>query len=115
MIRFYMDENVHGAITRGLRQRGIDVVTAQGDIAAGTPDDMVLDRAVTLDRVLFSQDDDLLREATRRQQASLPFPGVVFAAQANVSVGRCIEDLALIALAGRPEEFANSVCFLPLT
>jgi len=31
-IPLYMDENVHGAITNGLRQRGIEVLTVQEDI-----------------------------------------------------------------------------------
>ena len=86
MLRFYMDENVHGAITRGLRHRGVDVQTAQGDIPAGTPDPPVLDRATALGRILFTQDEDLLREAARRQVAGQPFSGVIFAAQSQVSV-----------------------------
>jgi predicted nuclease of predicted toxin-antitoxin system len=86
-----MDENVHGAITRGLRKRGIDVRTAQGDLPPGTSDPHVLDRATTLGRVLFSQDDDLLREAARRQQTGEPFAGVIFAAQEDVSIGRCVD------------------------
>ena len=114
MIRFYMDENVHGAITHGLRQRGVDVRTVQGDIPAGTPDDLVLDRAITLARVLSSQDEDLLREAAARQRAGVHFTGVVFAAQGVVSIGRCVEDLALMAFAGRPEEFVDAVSYLPL-
>lgn len=109
-----MDENVHGAITRGLRQRGVDVRTAQGDIPASTPDELVLDRATELGRLLFTQDEDLLREVAQRQRTGRRFSGVVFAAQSDVPVGRCVEDLALIAYAGLPEEFADAVRFLPL-
>lgn len=105
---------MHGAITHGLRQRGVDVTTAQGDIPAGTPDELVLDRAIMLARVLFSQDEDLLREAAARQRAGVHFMGVVFAAQGVVSIGRCVEDLALIAFAGRPEEFVDAERFVPL-
>lgn len=43
MVRLYMDENVRGAITRGLRRRGVDVVTAWEDGRAATPDPDVLD------------------------------------------------------------------------
>ena len=67
-----------------------------------------------LGRVLFSQDEDLLREAAWRQQADEPFTGVIFAAQADVLIGRCVDDLLLIAQAGEPEEFANAVRYLPL-
>ncbi len=114
MLRLYMDENVHGAITRGLRQRGIDIQTAQGDLPAGTDDPIVLDRARELKCVLFSQDTDLLREASRRQQSGEPFAGVIFAEQSVVPIGRCIEDLELIARAGQPEDLVSAVYFLPL-
>ena len=114
MVRLYMDENVSGPITRGLRRRGVDVLTAKGDLPEGTPDEVVLDRATALGRVLFSQDKDLLRVASRRQRSGEPFAGVIFAAQAEVSIGQCIEDLELLALAGESEDFAGLVRFLPL-
>jgi predicted nuclease of predicted toxin-antitoxin system len=63
---FYFDENVPGAIVEGLRQRGIDVLTAQEDGFDETPDPLVLDRAGELGRVLFTRDDDFLREAAAR-------------------------------------------------
>ncbi len=56
--------------------RGVDVLTAQEDNTARLSDSELLDRASELERVLFSQDDDLLAEATIRQskgQAEKPF------------------------------------------
>lgn len=44
-VRFYMDEHVHGAVTSGLRRRGVDVLTAQEDGQTGADDDSLLDRA----------------------------------------------------------------------
>lgn len=67
-VALYMDEHVHRAITAGLRLRGVDVLTAQDDGRRQVPDDVLLDRASDLLRVLFSQDEDLLAEATRRQE-----------------------------------------------
>lgn len=61
-----MDVHVPAAITRGLLLRGADVLTAQIDGAARFSDPELLDRATELGRVLFSQDDDLLAEATKR-------------------------------------------------
>jgi predicted nuclease of predicted toxin-antitoxin system len=66
MIALYTDENVEGQIVRGLRARGIDVLTAEEDGYRETPDPKVLDRAAALDRVIFSRDEEFLREATRR-------------------------------------------------
>jgi hypothetical protein len=67
-----------------------------------------------LGRVLFSRDDDLLREATRRQRAGIAFGGVIYAHQREVSIGRCTLDLHLIAEASEPEELRDRVIFLPL-
>ena len=113
MIRFYMDENAHGGITSALRDRGLDILTVQDEGRQRTPDPQVLDRATELGRVLFTQDDDLLAEASRRQRAGEAFAGVVFAHQ-RLSVGQCVECLELIAHAMEPAEFASRVMFLPL-
>ena len=37
-VALYMDENVHGGITNGLRLRGVDIVTAQEDGHSGAAD-----------------------------------------------------------------------------
>ena len=102
------------AITVALLDREVDVLTAQADGAAELRDPDLLDRATSLGRVLFSQDDDLLAEATRRQRGGLPFAGIVYAHQLYVTVGRCISDLELIAKAGAPEDLSDRVQFLPL-
>ena len=114
MVRLYMDEHVRRAITRALRERGVDVLTVQDDDKAGASDPELLQRASELGRVLFSQDQDLLVEGTRRQRAGEPFAGVVYAHQRRVPIGICVDHLELIGLAGDPAEFQDSVRFLPL-
>ena len=109
-----MDHHVRRAITIGLRERGVDVLTAYDDDHHEAPDPELLDRGSALGRLLFSQDDDLLGEATHRQQAGIPFMGIVYGHQRRVSVGQCISDLEVIAKAGVPEELANEVIYLPL-
>ncbi len=113
-VALYMDEHVPRAITNGLRLRGVDVVTASEDGRSGVDDSRLLDRTGELGRVLFTQDDDLLVEATRRQRSTIPFSGVVYAHQLRVSIGACIEQLELIAKAGEFEELEGRVEFLPL-
>lgn len=112
-IAFYMDENVHRGISNGLRIRGVDVLTVQEDGYAGCGDPIIFDRATELERVLFSQDDDFLAEANRRQQERIKFFGVVYAHKLSVSVGDCVRDLEIIAKAAYPEELANRVQYLP--
>lgn len=109
----YMDENVHGAITNGLRQRGIDMLTVQEDSKSGIPDPAVLDRAISLNRLFCSQ-DDLLAEANKRLTTDTSFPGVIFAQQTKISIGTCSRELELISTLGESDEFKNSVLFLPL-
>jgi len=109
-----MDENVHRAITSGLRLRGVDVLTVQEDSRSGLEDPLVLDRAVELRRVLFSQDEDLLAEARERQTEGRSFPGVIFAHQLHVTIGDCVRDLELISEAADPADLSDRVEFLPL-
>jgi hypothetical protein len=72
-----MDVHVPAAMTRGLLLRGVNVLTAQLDGTTRLDDAGMLDRATKLGRVLFSQDEDLLAEATKRQQSGLHFDGVI--------------------------------------
>ena len=113
-LAFYMDQHVPRAITVGLRLRGVDVITAYEDGASELENPKLLDRAGELGRVLFTRDDDLLAEATRRQREGIVFQGVVYAHQLRVSIGACVQDLEIIAKVGEPEDLMNEVKFLPL-
>lgn len=109
-----MDQHVPRAITVGLRMRGVDVLTAQEDGTSDWDDARLLDRATALGRVLFTQDVDLIIEATKRQEVGVPFAGVIYAHQLRTSIGQCIRDLEIIAKAGEPEDLENQIVFLPL-
>ena len=112
-VRLYMDVHVALAITEQLRMRGVDVLTAQMDNATRLEDPPLLDRATELGRILFSRDKDLLKIAAERQRG-VPFSGLVYAHQLRVSIGRCVDDLELVAKATSPEEWVGKVMFLPL-
>jgi hypothetical protein len=109
-----MDEHVNRAVTVGLRRRGFDVLTVQEDGRTGASDPVILDRATELGRVLFSQDDDLLAEASRRQEVRAPFCGVVYGHQRRLTVGEAINELEFIARVATADELLNQVLFLPL-
>ncbi|MBU7581935.1 MAG: DUF5615 family PIN-like protein [Nostoc sp. TH1S01] len=113
-LAIYIDENVHRAITVGLRMRGVDVLTVQEDQRTGFPDPLILDRATELERVLFSQDEDFLAEANRRQNEGKDFPGIIYAHKLRISVGDCVRDLEIIAKAADAEELKNRIQYLPL-
>jgi len=109
-----MDQHVPRAITEGLRLRRVDVLTAYEDSAHEYTDSDLRDRARTLGRVLFSYDDDLLVEATKRQRAGVMFGGVIYAHQLEVTIGQCVQDLELIVGVGSDVDMANQVMYLPL-
>ena len=109
----YMDVHMPRAITNGLRRRGVQVVTAQEDGTAELKDPPLLDRATELDCPLYTQDDDLLAEARRRQVEGVRFAGVIYSHQLRNPVGRCIDDLELIAKTLDPADLANRVEFIP--
>ena len=113
-VSLYMNHHVPRAITAGLRLRRVDVLTAAEDDAAELDDPDLLDRAATLGRVLFSQDEDLLVEATQRQAEGIPFSGVIYAHQLRLPIGACVGDLELVAAVAEPADLRNQVIFLPL-
>jgi len=110
----YLDVHAPAAITRVLRRRGVDVLTAQEDGTARKLDPELLDRAGALGRIVFTRDSDFLAEGVRRQRAGLHFATIVYAHQQHVSIGRCVDDLELIARASTPEEATDQIVYLPL-
>ena len=113
-VALYMDVHVPAPITRALIARSVDVLTAQADGSATLDDDLLLDRARELGRVLFSRDEDFLAEATLRQRSGGTFAGLIYAHQLRVTIGRCVQDLELIAKCSEPEDFVNRIEHLPL-
>lgn len=105
----YMDHHVPKAITAGLRLRGVDVIIAHEDDTDQLDDDLLLERAHDLKRALFTQDDDLLIEAAKRQREGIPFSGVIYGHQLRVTIGVCIQDLEMIAKSDEPEDLENRV------
>jgi hypothetical protein len=88
-------------------------VTAQEDGTTELEDPPLLDRATELDCPLYTQDDDLLAEARRRQVEGVRFAGVIYSHQLCSPVGRCIDGLELIAKTFDPTDLANRVEFIP--
>ena len=77
-LSFYLDHHVQVAIAVGLRQRRIDVLTAQEDGRADWDDDRLWERAFELGRVVFTQDRDFLVLAADWQRQHRDFSGMVY-------------------------------------
>lgn len=109
-----MDVHIPGAITLGLRRRGIDVLTSQEDLTDKWEDEDLIARATALSRVMFSMDADLRREAVKLQRAGIKFHGLIAADQLRVTIGQCVEEPELIAKGLTSDDLANTILYLPL-
>lgn len=90
-IKCYVDEYVATAVVKGLRQRGVDVLTVREAGLRGATDEEHLARARSDGRILFSQDDDFLR----LHASGVTHAGIAYAPQ-GTSVGDIIRGLMLI-------------------
>lgn len=106
-IRYYTDEHVSGAVVRGLRQRGVNVLSVPEANTKGSSDEDQLKFAFLEGRVVFTQDVDFLRIASSGQ----PHAGIVYAPQ-HTPVGRIVQGLMLISQVLEAEEMAGNIEFL---
>lgn len=113
-VALYLDEHVPLPITRGLRRRGVDVLRAQDDGHSQTDDDVILNRAAALGRVVFTLDEDFLVIAQARQTNGVSFAGVVYAHQERTSYAECITELETIAVASDPGDRVDAVQYIPI-
>jgi hypothetical protein len=108
-----MDTHVAEAITRELRRRGVDVLTAYEDGSRRLPDDQLLDRAGSLGRIVFTHDNGFRDMAHRWQRDGRQFKGLAFGEFLGGTIGQYVRDLHLIAQATDPADWLNWVEYLP--
>ncbi len=106
-IRYYTDEHVSRAVVRGLRQRGVDVLSVPDTDMRGASDQDHLARADSEERVVFTQDADFLRLAA----AGHTHCGIVYAPQGTL-IGDAIRGLMLIYQVLEAEEMIGNIEFL---
>ena len=106
-IKYYVDEHVPRAVVRGLRNRGVDVLTVPEAGLLGAEDEKHLEFAQIESRVIFTQDVDFLRlHAIGKSHA-----GIVYAPQ-RAPIGRMVSGLMLICQVLDAEEMENHLEFL---
>jgi uncharacterized protein with PIN domain len=106
-VRFYLDEHVSRAVAKGLRQRGVDVLTVPEAGMMGASDEEHLARALNDGRVVFTQDDDFLRLAA----GGLRHAGIVYTHQ-RTPLSEIIRGLMLIYQVLDAKEMRNHIEFL---
>ncbi|PZV00502.1 MAG: hypothetical protein DCF32_17450 [Leptolyngbya sp.] len=112
-IALYMDVHIPQAITNQLRRRSIDVLTAFDDEAQELPDDQLLSRVAQLNRVLFTQDIRFRVLAETWQIEGKPFSRLIYGYQLGGTIGQFVKDLELIAKASEPDDWKNTVEYIP--
>jgi len=106
-IRLYTDEHIPRAVVRGLRERGIDTLTVSEAGMLGASDEEHLAFARREGRVLFTQDNDVLRlHASGAEHA-----GIVYARQPT-PIGDIIYSLVLVVEVLDSEEMILHLEFL---
>jgi predicted nuclease of predicted toxin-antitoxin system len=113
-VPLFLDHNVRAAVAAGLRQHGVDIVTAYEDGSAEWDDESLLDRANELGRIFFTHDDDFLAIAARWLAVKRPFSGIVYAHQYRLTVRQLIVELEMIAKVADLADMQDRVEFLPL-
>ena len=106
-IKVYTDEHVPTAVVKGLRRRGIDVLSTHEAGMLGAPDEEQLALAVSQGRVIFTQDDDFLRLHARGVNHS----GIVYVPQ-QTPVGDMLRGLMLVCQVLDASEMQNHIEFL---
>ncbi|SRR6266576_239510 len=116
MLALLIDENLNHRILRGLLRSvpHLDYRLATTMGLKGADDPVVLELAAKEKRVLVSHDlRTIPKHAYERVKAGLAMSGVI-AVPDDLSIGRVIEDLAVIVECAAPAELQSLVIYLPL-
>jgi predicted nuclease of predicted toxin-antitoxin system len=106
-IKFYTDEHVPSAVTKGLRRRGVDVLTARERNLLTASDETQLTVTTREGRVIFTQDADFLRLHAQGNSHA----GIVYAHQ-TTPIGVIVRGLMLIYQILEPKDMQDHVEFI---
>jgi hypothetical protein len=106
-VRFYTDEQIDKAVIRGLRGRGVDVLSVPEAGMIGATDDQQFSRAQADGRVMVTFDRDFLAiAATNPNHAGIAFGPL------PLSIGEQIAGVFLIHQALEPADMVGRVEYL---
>lgn len=106
-IKIYTDEQVPNSVIKGLRLRGINVLTTKEAKMLGAVDTAHLGFAQEMKRVILTQDDDFLR----LHASGFDHCGIIYAHQ-RTPVGKIIRGIMLIHQILDSDDMKNHVEFL---
>lgn len=113
-IKFYFDEDaLRHSLARALRDRGVDVLTAEEAGMRGRDDEEHLDLATAQGRVLYSFNiGDFCRIHTKCIASNKSHAGIILAKQQRYSVGEQMRRLLRIVNARTAEQMIDQLEFL---
>lgn len=107
-IRYFMDEHYPAAVTQGLRQRGIDVLTVQGVGRSSLPDPDQLAFAHAVDRVTVTFDADYLA----LHRSGTDHAGIAWCPQEKYGIGMLVQLLELLYKVADSDQMRNRVEYI---
>jgi predicted nuclease of predicted toxin-antitoxin system len=116
LLKFLSDEDFNNRILRGLLRRDpqIDILRLQDTPLAGESDPLVLEWANQEKRILLTHDTNTMTDhAYTRVKQGKTFSGLIVTPQ-ELSIGRVIEDLLILAEIVSHKELENQIVYLPL-
>ena len=115
MIRFLADEDLNGRIVRGLllRSHDLDLVRVQDVGLSGADDDTILKWADDNGRILLTHDARTMPKHVRKRLADgFHLPGIMIVDDL-APIGKCIEDIQLVAQCSEGGQWRDQICYLP--
>lgn len=115
-MRFLADENFNHHIVRGLLDQNpdIDIIRIQDTEVFQADDPTLLAWAAKEGRILLTHDFRTVPKfAFERVAQGLDLPGVI-EVRRDISIGRAIEELYLLIIAGNESDFINQIRYIPL-
>jgi predicted nuclease of predicted toxin-antitoxin system len=107
-IRFYFDQHIPSAVTTGMRQHGVDVLTAQEANRCGATDPEQLAFSTVDGRVLVTFDIDFLV----LDAAGVRHAGIAWCPARKYSIGQLIQALLLVHGVLDRDEMSNHAEYL---
>jgi hypothetical protein len=115
MIQFLADEDFNGRIVRGLWlcSRTVDIVRAQDVGLSNAEDAQIREWAEQFGRLVLTHDRSTMPDHSRRRLSlGLHLPGI-FIVDDRAPIGKCIEDILLIAECSEADEWHDQIYYLP--
>jgi hypothetical protein len=108
VIRFHLDEHVDHDVAHGLRRRGVEVTTTTDANLLGSTDEAHFDFARRTNRIIFTNDADFLRLASRGERHL----GIAYSPPGKRTIGEIVRYLCLVNDCLEPQDMIGKIEFL---